>query len=165
MTVPAIIRPERPEDAPAIAALIAPAFAGHPHSDGSEPAIVERLRAAGELTVSLVAVADGEIVGHVAFSPVTISDGATDWYGLGPVAVRAGWRGAGIAAALIRAGLGALPQPNGCVVLGDPAYYARFGFAHDPALAYPGPPAAAFQRLVLKGAAPRGVVRYAPAFD
>ena len=50
------------------------------------------------------------------------------------------------------------------MLLGNPAYYARFGFAHDPALVYPGPPAEYFQRLVLAGEAPSGTVTYAPAF-
>ena len=50
-------------------------------------------------------------------------------------------------------------------LLGDPGYYARFGFEHDPQLFYPGPPAEYFQRLVLDGPPPAGVVRYASAFS
>lgn len=80
------VRDEAPGDEAAIAAVTAAAFRGAPHSDGSEAEIIERLRVAGDLAVSLVAVdADGAIVGHVAFSPVTISDGTSGWYGLGPV--------------------------------------------------------------------------------
>ena len=70
------------------------------------------------------------------------------------------------ARALIEAGLQRLIArgARGCVVLGDPAYYARFGFIHDPALTFPGAPAEYFQRLVLRGDPPSGAVRYAPAF-
>ena len=53
---------------------------------------------------------------------------------------------------------------RGIVLLGEPAYYARFGFEHDPQLAYPGPPSEYFQRLVLSGDPPSGIVTYAPAF-
>ena len=80
------IREERPGDEQAITALVDAAFRDAPHSDGTEAAIVERLRADGDLALSLVA-AEGSLVGHVAFSPVTLSDGTARWYGLGPVAV------------------------------------------------------------------------------
>jgi putative acetyltransferase len=162
------IRLEMPGDAPAIAALTSAAFRDAPHSDGTEAVIVERLRAAGDLALSLVAGnMDGAIVGHVAFSPVAISCRTPDWYELGPVSVIPLKQRAGIGSALIREGLAALRRmgAGGCVVLGDPVYYRRFGFAHDPALAFPGPPAEYFQRLVLAGEAPAGTVRYAPAFD
>ena len=64
------IRPERPEDAPAIAALVERAFASAPHSNGREQFIVSALRSAGALTVSMVVEQAGQLVGHVAFSPV-----------------------------------------------------------------------------------------------
>jgi putative acetyltransferase len=161
-----LIRPERADDTVAIAALVAVAFKGVRYSDGSEPAIVERLRRAGALAVSLVAEQGWDILGHVAFSPVTISDGTEGWFGLGPVAVTPGLQKQGIGAALIEAGLHQLRDmgATGCVVLGDPGYYFRFGFAHDPALAYPGPPAAYFQRLRFEGPMPAGIVSYHPAF-
>lgn len=161
------IRDERPGDEPAIAALTRAAFRDIAHSDGSEAAIVERLRADGDLAISLVAEnLDLAIVGHVAFSPVAIADGTPRWYGLGPVSVIPLRQRAGIGSALVEEGLERLRQmgAGGCVVLGDPAYYHRFGFENDPALAYPGPPPEYFQRLVLAGRAPRGTVTYAPAF-
>jgi predicted N-acetyltransferase YhbS len=161
------IRSERQGDEAAIGTLTAAAFAGHPHSDGGEPAIVERLRASGELTLSLVAAADdGAVIGHVAFSPVTIEDGTGKWFGLGPVSVFPPNQGSGIGSALIREGLARLEKRGaaGCVVLGEPAYYGRFGFAHDPALTYPGPPPEYFQRLLLRGEPPRGTVSYSAAF-
>ena len=128
-----IIRLERPADLSAIRALIAASFAVHPHSDRTEHHIVDRLRADGALTLSLVAVQDELIVGHVAFSPVHIADGSHGshgWYGLGPLAVLSGYRRRGIGAALVVRGLDLLRQLDaaGCVVLGEPNYYARFGF-------------------------------------
>lgn len=161
------VRDERPGDAAALAALTEAAFREAAHRDGSEGAIAERLRRSGDLAVSLVAEADAGLVGHVAFSPVAISDGAQDWYGLGPVAVVPERQGEGIGAALIREGIARLGglRAGGCVVLGAPDYYARFGFGHDPALVFPGPPAEYFLRLVLAGSAPAGDVRYAPAFS
>ena len=161
------IRDERPGDEAAIAALTAAAFHDVEHSDGSESAIVERLRAAGDLAISLVAEnLDRAVIGHVAFSPVAISDGTPRWYGLGPCSVIPLRQRAGIGSALISEGIERLRQMDagGCVVLGDPAYYRRFGFGHDPALTYPGPPPEYFQRLVLSGPAPQGTVSYAPAF-
>ena len=162
----ATIRPERVGDRSAIQGVVAAAFDGHPHSDGSEPGIVDALRADGDLAISLVAEEGGAIVGHVAFSPVSVSDGCQGWFGLGPAAVDPVRQGEGIGTALIERGLDLLRDRGaaGCVVLGDPAYYARFGFAHDPALTYPGPPPEYFQRLVIGNSGAQGVVAYARAF-
>lgn len=164
--MPWAVREERPGDAPAIAGLTEAAFRDAPHADGTERTIAARLRASGELALSLVAETDGALVGHAAFSPVAISDGTPGWYGLGPVSVAPAWQRRGIGSALIRAGLARLRVRNagGCVVLGDPAFYRRLGFGHDPRLVYPGPPAVYFQRLVFDGAEPQGVVSYSPAF-
>ncbi|QYU69233.1 N-acetyltransferase [Leptolyngbya sp. 15MV] len=161
------IRPEAPGDEPAIHALTEAAFREVKHSDGSEAAIVDRLRADGDLALSLVALnLDHAIVGHVAFSPVTISDGSEGWFGLGPCSVIPTRQRTGIGSELIKAGLAELESraARGVVLLGSPAYYGRFGFEHDPRLVYPGPPAEYFQRLVLAGDAPSGTVTYAPAF-
>lgn len=161
------IRRERTGDETAIAALTTAAFREAPHSSGTEALIVEHLRAEGDLALSLVAQnADQSIVGHVAFSPVAISDGTRGWFGLGPVSVIPLRQRAGIGAALIREGLERLQAmgAQGCVVLGEPAYYGRFGFRHDPKLAFPGPPPEYFQALRLAGSEPAGTVAYAPAF-
>ena len=161
------VRPEREGDEQGIAWAIAAAFAGAEHAGGNEAEIVGRLRSERELEASYVAATPaGEIVGHVAFSPVRIEGDECGWYGLGPLAVLPDWQRRGIGAALVEAGLERLRRidAGGCVVLGDPAYYARFGFAHDPALSYPGPPPEYFQRLVLNGDPARGVVEYSPAF-
>jgi putative acetyltransferase len=160
------IRDERPEDAAAIASLARAAFRNLPFS-GNEAEIVERLRADGDLTVSLVAEnLDHAIVGHVAFSSVAISDGSMGWYGLGPISVIPLRQRAGIGSALAEAGLARLRRLGaaGCVVLGDPKYYTRLGFRHEPALTYSGPPPEYFQCLAFTGEPPRGEVTYPPAF-
>lgn len=161
------IRLERPEDAATIRALTDTAFRGMPFSDGTEAEVIDALRAAGALSLSLVATEGGEILGHVAFSPVTVNGEVGDWYGLGPVSVWPDHQRMGIGQALIREGLRRLQRMNagGCVLLGDPAYYRRFGFERDPSLYNVGAPAGAFQRLTLKAPRPSGEVRFHPAFD
>lgn len=159
------IRPEQPGEEAAIAALTSAAFANAEHSDGTEAAIIERLRAGNALTLSLVAVEDGRIAGHVAFSPVTIG-GHEGWVGLGPVSVAPDRQGKGIGAALIREGLSQMRAAGhgGCVVLGEPGYYGRFGFAVDPAITYPGVPPEYFMALHFAGHTPKGETAYHPAF-
>lgn len=161
------IRDERPQDHSAIRQVTASAFASVPYSAGTEPRIIDALRSAGALSISLVADRRGEVLGHIAFSPVEIDGGPGGWYGLGPVAVAPPFMGLGIGKVLIETGLDRLRAmgAGGCVLLGDPGYYGRYGFAHDPQLTYDGGPPEAFQRLVLNGEAPRGAVRYHPAFD
>ena len=161
------IRPERPEDVPDIHALTDSAFEGKPYSDGTESQVIARLRAAGALSLSLVAMEDDAIIGHVAFSPVTIDAEAGNWYGLGPVSVWPDRQRTGFGQALIREGLQRLKDmgAGGCVLLGDPAYYCRFGFENDPDLYHLEAPSWAFQCLTLDGARPRGKVNFHPAFD
>ncbi len=160
-----MIRPERPGDETAIAALTTEAFATAPHAGGNESRIIDALRAAGALTISLVAEDDGAIIGHAAFSPVYI-DGATGWFGLGPVSVAPTHQRRGIADALIRLGLDLLAKAgaSGCVVLGDPAYYGRFGFRADERLRFEGVPPEYFQTLLIGGEMPSGEVEYHAAF-
>ena len=160
------IRPERPADAATIHALTEAAFAGMPFSDQTEARVIEGLRAAGALTLSLVATEADEIVGHVAFSPVTVDRQDVGWYALGPVSVWPQRQRSGIGQALIRDGLERLRAlgAGGCVLLGNPAYYRRFGFEADPDLYESGAPPGAFQCLTLNGARPRGRVSFHPAF-
>lgn len=161
-----VIRPEKIGDEAAIHALTEAAFADMPFSQGDEQVLVDALRASGDLALSLVAL-DGEtLVGHIAFSRVTISDGSSEWYDLGPVSVAPAVQRQGIGSALIERGIAELRGrgARGIVLLGSPGYYSRFGFAHDPQLCYPGPPPEYFQRLVLEGKPPGGIVRYAGAF-
>lgn len=160
------LRPETAADVDAIDRITRAAFLHHPHSDQTEHLIIARLRAAGALTLSLVAKQDGQVVGHAAFSPVTWSQGHTGWYGLGPVAVAPACQGQGIGAALVQQGLDQLRAQGaaGCVVLGDPAYYGRFGFAHRADCVLPGVPAPYFQVLAFGPASASGDVAYHAAF-
>ncbi|WP_322041957.1 N-acetyltransferase [Paraburkholderia sp. J67] len=161
------IRDELPADIPAIHALTEAAFLHAPHTSHTEQFIVDALRAAAELAVSLVAVDGGEIVGHVALSPVALSDGSTGWFGLGPISVAPERQREGLGSRLVERALDALRarQAAGCVLLGDPAYYRRFGFTPEPALVLPGVPAEYFQAIALNGPVPTATVRYSDAFE
>ena len=160
------IRPERPGDESAIAAVIEAAFLHAAHRDGTEASIVERLREAGALSISLVAADEGRITGHIAFSPVTIDGKDLNWFGLGPVAVLPDRQGDGIGSRLVRSGLEMLRNKGaaGCVLVGEPGYYQRFGFRPDAHLTYPGIPPEYFQALSFGGDMPSGDVAYHPAF-
>lgn len=160
------IRPETPADRAMIQQITTAAFADAPHSDGSEAALIDQLRATDGLSLSLVAETNAGIVGHVAFSQVTISDGTQGWFGLAPVSVSPLQQGTGIGSHLIRTGLDLLCQRGaaGCVVLGDPAYYTRFGFQPDAELRFPEAPAQYFMQHRFSGSSPRGIVTYHPAF-
>ena len=161
-----VIRQEQPGDEQAIYDLTEQAFRTMPFSEGDEQDLINALRADGELALSLVAETASQIVGHIAFSPVTISDGKTDWYDLGPVSVDPALQRRQIGSRLIRHGIAEMRQrgARGIVLLGNPDFYGRFGFAADPALQYPGPPAQYFQRLVMEGPPPTGIVTYPRAF-
>ena len=161
-----IVRPEREGDIDAIRTLTETAFRTAPHADGTEHLIIDRLRAAGALALSLVAEADGAVVGHVAFSPVSLSDGSKGWYGLGPISVDPSRQGEGIGAKLIRDGLDRLKAQDatGCVLLGDPAYYSRFGFTPDPKLTLDGVPPEYFMRVAFSPVYGEGTVSYHPGF-
>ena len=160
------IRPEHPGEEQAVAALIDAAFASAEHSSGTEAEIVDRLRADGALTISLVAVDDERIVGHVAYSPVTIDGNDRGWFGLGPVAVDPRHQCYGIGRHLIERGLNELRVAGaaGCVVLGEPDYYGRFGFNADGRLTFPGPPPHYFQALAFGDDKPAGTISYHRAF-
>ena len=160
------IRAERPSDASFIHELTTAAFESAPYSGGDEADIVDRLREAGALAVSLVAVDSGEIVGHVAFSPVTIGEAEGDWFALGPISVQPERQGQGVGQALVRAGIEALAAlgASGCALLGAPGYYGRFGFESDEALRYGGVASPYLQRVVLRGGPPTGDVQFHPAF-
>lgn len=161
------LRPERPGDQDAIGDVTRLAFLDHPYGHQTEQFIVRDLRRGDALTVSLVAEEAGRIIGHIAFSPVTVSDGSTGWYGLGPVSVVPDRQRQGIGSRLVERGLERLRAlgAQGCVLVGDPAFYRRFGFANSPALTLPGIPPEFFLALSLGGAPARGEVGFHPAFD
>jgi putative acetyltransferase len=161
-----IIRTETPADVGAITAVTVAAFRNQPFSHQTEHFIVHALRAANVLTISLVAEVDGQVVGHVAFSPVAVSDGTKSWYGLGPVSVLPEHQRQGIGSALINEGLFSLRalDARGCALVGDPRYYERFEFRNSPGLVYEGVPQAFFLILPFGGEIPRGIVVFHDAF-
>lgn len=137
-----IIRKETESDIEAISEVTKAAFENCPYSEQTEQFIISALRAADALTISLVAEMDGRVVGHIAFSPVAISDGSRNWYGLGPLSVSPDFQKQGIGKSLVQEGLSMLKASGakGCVLVGDPDYYKRFGFKNCPELTLEGVP-------------------------
>ena len=160
------IREEAERDVEAIGEVTVAAFEALEISNHTEQFIIESLRAADALAVSLVAEVAGRVVGHVAFSPVTLSDGASDWYGLGPVSVLPACQGKGVGTALIQKGLARLKAmgAGGCCLVGHPGYYRRFGFENAPGLALEGVPQEVFFVLSFDGRVPQGKVAFHEAF-
>ncbi len=168
LRVPVVtIRAETAADVEAIGHLIEGAFRGDPYSGHTEQFIVRELRRCNRLTVSLVVLDRDDLVGHVAISPVTISSGATGWYGLGPLSVRPDHQRQGIGTRLMQTALAELQRIGavGCVLRGDPAYYARFGFKAYKALRLWGVPPESFQALSFGPEIPKGWVSYHAAFQ
>lgn len=161
-----LVRPEGPGDADRISDIHVAAFAHHPFSRQTEHRIVEGLRDAGALSVSLVAEVDGLVVGHVAFSAVTIG-GAPGWFALGPIGVDPPAQRRGVGGALVAAGLEALRSRGalGCVLVGEPGYYGRFGFRHDPGVTFEGIPPEYVLCLPLSAEIPSGEVAHHAAFS
>lgn len=162
------IRPERPDDVAVIRQVTHRAFGSPGEAD-----LVDRLRAADKMVVSLVAERDGQVVGHVLFSPVTVTIAPPAWraVGLAPVSVLPEFQREGIGSALIRAGLEACRQAgyDAAVVLGHVDYYPRFGFARalDRGLDNEYGATDAFMVLELRSGAlnhVRGLVSYASEF-
>ena len=162
-----VIRPETATDYAAIRNILIEAFANHPYSHQTEHLIVEALRAANALTVGLVAEAKGNVVGHIAFSPARISGADSSWFVLGPIAVTPSLQRQGIGRTLIREGLDAIRHlgAQGCVLVGDPAYYGRLGFRNNPALTVEGVPPEYFMCLPMTEKIPQGEVTHHAAFS
>lgn len=161
------IRDETDADVTAIAAVTVAAFESLEISDHTEQFIVAALRAAQALSISLVAEMEGDVIGHIAFSPVTISDGTPDWYDLGPVSVLPEFQRRGVGKALILEGLSRLKDLNarGCCLIGHPEYYRQFGFQNVSELACEGIPQEVFFALSFDGHMPRGNVTFHVAFS
>jgi putative acetyltransferase len=162
-----IIRQELGSDVEEIFEVTKAAFADHPYSHQTEQFIVNALRAAKALSISLVAEIDGKVVGHIAFSPVAISDGSHSWYGLGPVSVLPSFQKRGIGKSLIHEGLALLKVlgAQGCVLVGDPGYYERFGFRSFPDLSVEGVPPENILALPFDNRIPHGEVILHQAFS
>jgi putative acetyltransferase len=162
-----IIRPETLNDDEAITQVTLAAFTGKFSDNPTEHLIVKGLRETGALSLSLIAELDGRIVGHVAFSKVTINSEDQNWYGLGPISVQPDLQKQGIGSKLIREGLAKIRDmgARGCVLEGDPNYYHRFGFKSYPNLIYENAPAPQyFMALPFYDATPYGKVEYHQAF-
>jgi putative acetyltransferase len=161
-----VIRKETHNDVCAITEVTIAAFKTLEISNHTEQFIIEALRAAKALTVSLVAEMDGRVIGHIAFSPVIISDGTSNWYELGPVSVLPAYQRQGIGKALIQEGLSRLKDMNarGCCLVGHPDYYRTFGFTNVSGLAHEGVPQEVFFALPFDGHTPQGNVAFHEGF-
>ncbi|WP_197281935.1 GNAT family N-acetyltransferase [Dethiosulfatarculus sandiegensis] len=160
------IRPESQEDYQAIEEITRAAFKDHPYSRQTEHLIIRSLREQGDLAISLVAEEKGKVAGHIAFSKVIIGERDQSWYGMGPVSVAPLYQRQGIGSKLVRAGLQALRQikGKGCVLVGDPLFYDRFGFKAESCLTFEHAPKENFMALCLQGELPRGEVLFHQAF-
>ena len=161
-----IIRKETASDVAAITAVTISAFRTLAISNHTEQFIINALRAADALAISLVAEIDGRVVGHIAFSPLTISDGTIGWYGLGPLSVLPEHQKKGIGKSLINEGLSLLKKlgGQGCALVGHPNYYKRLGFRNFPELVYEGVPQEVFLALPFTERVPKGIVMFHEGF-
>lgn len=161
------IRDETARDVDVIAEVTVAAFKTLEISQHTESFIIEALRAAGALAVSLVAEVDGRVVGHLALSPVFITDGTAGWYGLGPISVVPAWQRKGVGKALMQEGLSRLKAmgASGCCLVGHPQYYRKFGFENVAGLAHEGVPPEVFFVLSFDGRMPRGRVTFHEGFQ
>jgi putative acetyltransferase len=167
MKLECVIREERAADRAAIKDVTIEAFRTQPYSSHTEQFIIDAIRSSGALTLSLVAETQGQIIGHIAFSPVKISDGTEGWYGLGPLSVRPIYQGLGIGSRLVAHGLTSMRQhkAKGCVVFGSTDYYGRFGFSVCEGLIYPDAPPALFHFISFSDSHPLGTVTYNEGFN
>ena len=160
------IRPEIEKDIDRIEHITLAAFENHPISNQTEHLIVADLRKKGALTLSLVAEMDGVVVGHIAFSGVTINGDNLSWFGIGPVSVVPEYQNQGIGSQLVKSGLETMKKlgAKGCALVGDPAYYSRFGFQSNKALFLEGVPPENFMVISFDGNIPSGKVEFHKAF-
>lgn len=161
------IRPETTADTLTIYRLTEEAFAPMPFSEGDEADCVVKLRLDGDLSLSLVATADEKIVGHIAFSPVQLDGAPGKWIGLGPVSVWPRLQKRGIGSALIESGLNTFSNRDvaGCILIGDPTYYQRFGFIGDGRITYRSLPPQIVQWLAFGDEKPAGNVLFSPGLE
>jgi putative acetyltransferase len=160
------IRPETVHDFEAIRAIHKAAFAHHPFSHQTEHLIVDALRTDGALAVSLVAEVNKNVVGHIAASLITIGGRQLPWYILGPLGILPAMQRQGIGKQLVENCLKHLRAigAEGCVLVGDPAYYNRFGFRHHSELYLTGISEEFFLCLPMTDDIPHGIIKYHAAF-
>lgn len=161
-----LIRPERADDDAAIYDVTKRAFAPMPFSDGDEQELIGRFREAGVLALSLVAEMDDRVVGQITLTPACAADCSPGWFALGPIAVAPEYQSMKIGSKLMEAAIAWLRGHDaaGCVLVGNPAYYSRFGFKSYPDLAPEGEPAEYYQILPLRVQEPNVVVGFHPLF-
>jgi len=161
-----LIRGETEADIGVITEVTVAAFKTLAISLHTEQFIIEALRAARALTVSLVAEVEGQVVGHIAFSPVTISDGTRNWYGLGPISVLPAYQRQSIGKALIGEGLTRLKGlgARACCLVGHPDYYRKLGFRNVSGLVHDGVPPEVFLAFSFDGHTPQGTVAFHEGF-
>lgn len=159
-----LVRNEAIGDIAAISQLVTEAFLTLAQSTGTEARIVEKLRAEGALALSLVAEEEGEAIGYLAASPARI--GTQDgWCLIGPIVVMPSRQRQGIGTALMAEALLRLRATSrGAALVGDPAYYSRFGFRAFPGLGVTGCPPEVVQALPFDGTEPRGELIHHSAF-
>jgi putative acetyltransferase len=159
-----LIRDETAADIPAIGRLVTEALRMLPQSTGTEASIVEALRADGALALSLVAEDGGEVIGYLAASSARVG-GQEGWGLIGPLAVAPSRHRQGVGSALMTEALRRLRGTSrGAALVGDPAYYGRFGFRAFPGFSVAGCPPEAVQALPFDGIEPRGELVHHPAF-
>ena len=160
------IRRENASDFEVIREITEAAFRGMPYAGGDEQDVIDRLRAADALTCSLVAAIDGEVVGHIAFSPAMAADESHPWFALGPVSVLPALQRQGIGSTLIVSGLAKIEDLGalGCILTGNPPYYRKFGFVVSPENVPPNEPEEFFMLKLLKATCAVGSFRFHDAF-
>lgn len=160
-----LIRDETTQDIPAISRVVTEAMLLLPQSTGTEARIVEALRRDDALTLSLVAEDSTVVIGHLAASMARIGD-QDGWGLIGPLAVLPAHHGQGVGSALMHEAIARLRR-NGCrgvALVGDPAYYGRFGFHAYAGFGFDGCPPEVVQALPFDGHEPAGQLAHHPAF-
>jgi putative acetyltransferase len=160
------IREEQAADRLAIRTVTEAAFRHMPYAGGDEQDVIERLRTASALTLSLVALENNQVIGQITFSPATVTEGTGPWFALGPVSVVPAKQGYGVGSALITEGLGRISALGalGCILTGNPDYYSRFGFHIAPTNTPDNEAEIYFQLKLISGAPPVGRFCFHPAF-
>lgn len=162
-----IIRSEEENDIPFISNLLKQAFFNQPYSNNDEYLLVEKLRKEQALTLSYVAIIDHEIVGYIAFSPITIDGEKSNLLGLAPIAILPEYQRKGIGSTLINITLTQIKKQgfDGCVLVGFPDFYQKLGFISAYPLVYLGADKQYFMKLLFKNdIVLSGEVEFHPAF-
>lgn len=160
------IRKELVTDHGSISQLTERAFRDRPYAGGNEQDVIDRLRTEGALSLSLVALEDGLVVGQITFSPAENKDEMGSWFALGPVSVLPSRQGEGIGSMLINEGLRQIEESGalGCILTGNQQYYKKFGFEPSPKNCPSGEPMEYFQLNCFKGPKPTGRFSFHQAF-